>query len=1535
MTRRAYTTALFGFITPFAIIGCDGGKDGTLNVRTEPPTVTIANPLDGTAVDEGVNVQMVGKVKDDKYGDVLDELTVYWSIDGASVCEDAYVEANGDTICDAVFNSSGTSKVTLSVTNPDSETASAESNVTVNPNSAPTIAISSPDTVSTYYADQIISFEASASDGEDPPDSLTVTWESSQDGVLTELPGSPTSDGNVNGATNLTAGEHYLTAVVADSTGRTGSDSVTIVVGGPNSLPACDIVLPTTGTAYSSGDSVDFEATASDADVANSELIVLWESDKDGELGSSNVPNDGNITYSTSTLTSGTHTVTLFVTDEVGGECSDTVRIQVGDEPIVELITPATSDVYNQGDSVVFLANVSDANDDATDLTLEWSSDINGVFSTQGAGSSGEASFAYDSLDPGVHTVSVTVTDPLGFTGYDSATFSINGLPNAPGVSITPDPAQTGDGLQAVVSTDAVDPEGDDVTYSYEWSKNGVSTSITSSLVAATETTRDDTWEVTITSSDPYGEGDNASTSVTIINTPPALASVDLTPDPASLDDVMSCTPGTTSDADGDTVTYSYAWEINGASVLGATTTTLSSGYGSGDIITCIVTPNDGYEDGAAVTSNPVGIDNTAPELSSATLNPGTAYEDTTLSCSAGSASDGDGDTVSFLYAWYVEGLLVSGATDTTLTGDWFNRDEEVYCEITPFDGSNYGAPVDSNTVTIRNTHPELDSAALTPDPSYTSNSMTCSAGTTYDLDGDVINVTYGWQVDGVDVAGVTGAILNSTYTARDNIVTCLVTPSDGTDDGSTVASNTVTVLNTAPSISGVSLSPSSPTSSDTITATPTGWSDSDGDDQGYVWTWYVNSSEIVGVTTSTLESSNFGVGDTIYAIVTPNDGYEDGAPVTSSTITVGNSAPVVASVSVSPTTAYETSTLSCVVESADDTDGDSISYTYAWSVSGGALTVTSSTLDGSYFDKGDAVSCSVIPYDGTDYGDEVESEGVNIRNSAPSVSSVSVSPDPAYTDNTLSCSYSGTSDDDPGDSVTVTYKWEASGVEVGTASSTLASSNFFKSDVVVCTVTPTDSEDAGTPVSSAGLTISNTAPAGSSVSITPATAYTTDDLTADASGWSDIDPSDTESWTYEWFVNSASVGSSELLSSSVIEKTDSVYVVATPYDGSDYGSPVTSGAITIQNSAPTAPGISISPASPEPGETLSCNISSASTDADSDSVSYVYAWTLDGSATSYTSSSISGSLTEHNQTWGCEVYASDGSATSSTVTDSVNVNDGTAPDAPVIGTPAAYTNEEDVTLSGTCEASCDMTFYISDDSGSWTETDTCSSGGSFSHTIYPTRGYITDVYATCEDVGGNVSGLSNTVNWEVCSPADEFDYSDGGYAAGYGDSEGDMIDEWSGRLLDEDVDTLSFVGNILDGVDEDWYVFYVQDGGNAGYTDEDWYYENFNFTVDVVAGASDYNFFIYHFDGASTLDEVTTTDKVTGGTCDYTGEGFDEFDWYSYDSVWSDTRACRTNYVYGVCPDYSGYWAIQVVRESSSTDSCQHYELELSNGLW
>jgi len=166
--------------------------------------------------------------------------------------------------------------------------------------------------------------------------------------------------------------------------------------------------------------------------------------------------------------------------------------------------------------------------------------------------------------------------------------------------------------------------------------------------------------------------------------------------------------------------------------------------------------------------------------------------------------------------------------------------------------------------------------------------------------------------------------------------------------------------------------------------------------------------------------------------------------------------------VSISPETAYTTTTLTCSAEGAVEP------YTYAWTVNGNAAG-SGPTLAGSAFVRGDVVQCTATSH--PDGGPSVsESASVVIQNSPPVVTTVTLSPAEPTTNDNLTCTV--TVSDADGDMVSVLYAWTINGSLGGGTSSSLSSSNFTTGDSVQCIVTPHDGIDAGEPAMSAVVVI-------------------------------------------------------------------------------------------------------------------------------------------------------------------------------------------------------------------------------------------------------------------------------------------------------------------------------------------------------------------------------------------------------------------------------------------------------------------------------
>jgi hypothetical protein len=183
---------------------------------------------------------------------------------------------------------------------------------------------------------------------------------------------------------------------------------------------------------------------------------------------------------------------------------------------------------------------------------------------------------------------------------------------------------------------------------------------------------------------------------------------------------------------------------------------------------------------------------------------------------------------------------------------------------------------------------------------------------------------------------------------------------------------------NHAPVFQSFALSPSSPTTSDTLRVDATA-TDPDlraigaPDPTTLSYEWFRDGALIAGATGATLDLNSLGNGGTGYTIavrVTASDGQLSSTATASVDVVSSNHAPsVTASLSSSSPKKNDTLVATAV---GIDVDGDALTYTYAWRVNGvlKQTTTTGAATDG--FDlkdedaeKGDVVTLTVTASDG------------------------------------------------------------------------------------------------------------------------------------------------------------------------------------------------------------------------------------------------------------------------------------------------------------------------------------------------------------------------------------------------------------------------------------------------------------------------------------------------------------------------------------------------------------------------------------------
>ncbi len=322
----------------------------------------------------------------------------------------------------------------------------------------------------------------------------------------------------------------------------------------------------------------------------------------------------------------------------------------------------------------------------------------------------------------------------------------------------------------------------------------------------------------------------------------------------------------------------------------------------------------------------------------------------------------------------------------------------------------------------FRNAPPPAPVVSVSPSIAGKFSTLTCTASGSTDADGDAVTYSYSWFKKGTVIAGQTSSTLAGQFVANDDIV-CKASAGDGIASSEAVASGTVNIQNTAPTApSSVILAPTTAGKFSTLTCSAAGSLDVDGDTVTSLTYWFKGITLMNGQTGSTL-SGQFVKGDSITCKVQASDGALSSSLAESNTVTIQNTAPSAPSaVTVTSTVPTRAGTFMCGYAGGSDADGDTLVPVYAWQVNGTAVSgQTSSMLSGSHPDVvvGGNVTCAVALNDTVATGSAMESAGVTVQNTAPTISAIEnvlshrgeTSPAVAFTiedlESTLSCSAS------------------------------------------------------------------------------------------------------------------------------------------------------------------------------------------------------------------------------------------------------------------------------------------------------------------------------------------------------------------------------------------------------------------------------------------------------------------------------------------------------------------------------------------------
>ncbi len=300
--------------------------------------------------------------------------------------------------------------------------------------------------------------------------------------------------------------------------------------------------------------------------------------------------------------------------------------------------------------------------------------------------------------------------------------------------------------------------------------------------------------------------------------------------------------------------------------------------------------------------------------------------------------------------------------------------------------------------------------------------------------------------------------------------------------NGTMVTSENTTIRNSAPSMGWPELWPDDVYTDTDVIVRPSGWSDPDGDAEGYQYQWQLNINgiweDVEGETTSMLSSDLFFRPYEIRCFVTPFDGEKSGEGRYTNATEVKNSLPVIDRVIITTPgqgvgpygdSVTKANVLTATVEGFHDADGDpAVRLHYQWYKQDGPIAgATRASLNLRGYQVGDTFTCDVTPDDGYDLGDTVESNTVTIINNKPRLYSVSLLPEAPSEYDAILPLPQGYTDEDGDEAGPPRFTWYIDSAPISFTGSYLPANYTSVGQSVFVVVEPYDGRDYGPGVAS------------------------------------------------------------------------------------------------------------------------------------------------------------------------------------------------------------------------------------------------------------------------------------------------------------------------------------------------------------------------------------------------------------------------------------------------------------------------------------
>ncbi len=447
-------------------------------------------------------------------------------------------------------------------------------------------------------------------------------------------------------------------------------------------------------------------------------------------------------------------------------------------------------------------------------------------------------------------------------------------------LSLGPSQPTTADTL--VASATGADADGDQVTWRWIWSVDGVALPRDEPTLPAGTLHRGQRVQVQAIPFDGTDEGPALpSDELVVANAAPSVPTVQVEPSTPYTTDDLRCLASGSVDPDGDAITYEITWKREGE-ILGRGPVLEASATARGDQVHCVVAATDARATSPEVTTSTVVL-NTPPRVGSVEVTPASPTVRDALAAITSDVSDADGDPVDLTITWWIDGVVAGSGT--SLPAGTARRGQQISVTVEPSDAHDVGGVVSSTEAVVRNSPPEIEQLSLGPDAPRTLDPVTATAVVT-DPDGDTVSLQYAWHADGELVQLDPSPTLAAGLATRGQVITLTLEAADVLGDITGAAAGPLVVRNSRPGSPEVELLPIAPLAGvdDLHCAVTTQADDPDGDALTYRIHWVLGEVSS-GWEGDTLPADQIVAGDHWTCEVTADDGELLGPPAVVSTV--------------------------------------------------------------------------------------------------------------------------------------------------------------------------------------------------------------------------------------------------------------------------------------------------------------------------------------------------------------------------------------------------------------------------------------------------------------------------------------------------------------------------------------------------------------------------------------------------------------------------------------------------------------------------